>query len=175
VLTISFDPREKPELAALKKRQYRHQYARRSAAGGWHFLTGDEPSIRRVTQAAGFNYKYDTKFDQYVHASGILVLTPQGKISRYFFGLDYAPRDLRLALAEASGGKVGSFTDAILLFCYHYDPDAKKYTLAVTNLVRAGGVVTLAALGAFLFFSVRSERRKAAAAPAPARETLKSP
>src|SRR5262249_5353897 len=121
VVTVSFDAREKPELAAAKKASYVESYGRPTAAGGWHFLTGAQESIDRLTQAVGFRYVYDQKQDQFAHASGIMLLTPQGKIARYFYGIRYPSRDLRLALVEASQGKIGSPVDQVLLFCYHYD------------------------------------------------------
>jgi protein SCO1/2 len=159
ILTISFNPAETSSLAGQKKFQYLRAYRRPGAAEGWHFLTGDETSIRKLTDAVGFRYVADPEFaGQFVHAGGIMVLTPAGKISRYFFGIDYAPKDLRLALAESSDEKIGSLSDTVLLFCFHYDPHTGKYTLAVLNMMKAGGIVTLAALGMFLGLSIRRER-----------------
>jgi protein SCO1/2 len=150
VVIVSFDPREGPELAAAKKASYIESYGRPGAESGWHFLTGEQDAIDRLTQAVGFRYVYDPKQDQFAHASGIVVLTPSGKIARYFYGIRFPARDLRLALVEASEGKVGSPVDQILLLCYHYDPASGKYTPAVMGLVRAAGAFTLLLLGAFL-------------------------
>ncbi len=158
VLTVSFDPSETPDLAAQKKKQYLREYRRPHADEGWHFLTGDQPSIDRLTQAVGFHYKYDPKFDQYVHSSGLTVLTPQGRISKYFFGIGYSSIDLRLALADASGSRVGSPTERILLYCFHYDPSTGRYSLAITRLLRVAGAATIALLATLLFVSLRRER-----------------
>jgi protein SCO1/2 len=168
VLTISFDPRETPELASAKKVVYVEKYGRPGAAGGWHFLTGDQTSIKQLTEAVGFHYNYDPRSDQFAHASGIMVLTPDGKLARYFYGIQYSPRDLRLGLVEASSGKIGSPVDQLLLFCFHYDPTTGQYTPAIMNFVRLAGAATLAALGAFLLKMWRSERRKSRSAPIPA-------
>ena len=160
IITVSFDPSETPELAAAKKRQYLHAYRRPQAEQGWHFLTGSEDSIRKLTAAVGFRYVWDAKFQQFVHASGITLLTPQGKVSRYFFGVEYSVKDLRLSLVEASGGKIGTKTDQILLYCFHYDPAVGRYTLAVTNVLRAGGIVTVIAIGSFVILNLRRERNR---------------
>ena len=167
VLTVSFDPRETPVLAAAKKKTYLERYGRPGAAAGWHFLTGDEPSIKRLTEAVGFRYVYDPKFDQFAHASGIMVLTPRGKIARYFYDIRYSPLDLRLSLVEASENKIGSPVDQVLLFCFHYDPAEGKYGAVVMNFVRLGGGVTLLAVGMFLTVMWRRERRNARAKAAP--------
>ncbi len=160
VVTVSFDARDTPALAAAKKKTYLERYGRSGAAEGWHFLTGTDDSIRRLTEAVGFHYSYDPKLDQFAHASGIMVLTPRGKIARYFFGVDFRARDLRLALVEASENKIGSLEDGILLFCYHYDPATGRYGLVILNLVRLGGVLTMLGLGTFLLLMWRRERRK---------------
>jgi protein SCO1/2 len=157
VVTVSFNPRETPALAAAKKAAYLGRYARPGAAGGWHFLTGEEPSIAALTRAVGFHYTYDPKTNQYAHAAGIMVLTPQGKISRYFYGIEYAPRDLRLGLVEASANKIGSPIDQLLLFCYHYDPAIGKYSAIVMNFVRLGGVITMLALGTLILVLLRRD------------------
>jgi protein SCO1/2 len=164
VVTVSFDPRETPELAAAKKKAYLKRYRQPGGEEGWHFLTGEEPAIRRLTEAVGFHYRYDAANDQFAHASGIMVLTPRGKIARYFYGINYSPRDLRLGLVEASDNKIGSLADQFLLACFHYDPTTGKYGLAVMNLVRLGGVLTLLALGVFYVVQWRRSRRKACAA-----------
>jgi protein SCO1/2 len=149
VVTISFDPRETPALAAAKKKtyvDYLPEAKRAGAAIGWHFLTGDEASIKRITDAVGFRYHWDEATDQFAHASGVFVTTPQGKLSRYFYGIEYAPRDLRLGLIEAADNKIGSRVDQLLLYCFHYDPATGKYGAAVMNLMRVAGVVTVIAI-----------------------------
>ncbi len=161
VLTVSFDPREKPELAAAKKKTYLERYGRAGAGQGWHFLTGDEPAIRRLTDAVGFHYTYDAKNDQFAHASGIMVLTPAGRIARYFYDISYSPRDLRLGLIEASANRIATPGDQILLFCFHYDPLEGKYGPAIINFIRLGGVLTVLSLGTFIGIMVRQERRRA--------------
>ena len=143
VVTLSIDPSETPELAAAKKKAVLAEYGRPTAETGWRFLTGDDASIRSVADAVGFEYRYDAQTRLYSHASGIMVLTPEGRVSRYFFGIEYAPRDLRLALVEASRGKIGTMADAMMLFCYHYDPKQGRYSVAALNLVRLGGVLTV--------------------------------
>ncbi len=158
VVTVSFDPRETPDLAAAKKQTYLSRYGRPGAAAGWHFLTGREPSIRRLAKAVGFRYAYDPTTDQYAHAAGIMIVTPAGKVSRYFYDLRYAGRDLRLGLVEASANQIGSPVDQVLLFCFHYDPIAGKYGVAVMNFIRLGGVLTLVGLCGFIGLQFRRER-----------------
>jgi protein SCO1 len=160
VVTISFDPRETPDLAAAKKKTYVKSYGRSGAAAGWHFLTGKEDAIEKLTKAVGFRYIYDAKQDQYIHTSGIIILTPEGKISRYFYGITYSPVDLRLGLVEASAEKIGSPTDQILLYCCHYDPETGKYTASILNFVRAGGVFTIVAVVGMVWFLMRRNRRR---------------
>jgi protein SCO1 len=160
VVTVSFDPREKPPLAAEKKAMYLTRYGRPGAAEGWHFLTGEEDAIQKLTQAVGFRYRYDPASDQFAHATGIMVLTPEGKISRYFYDVRYSGRDLRLALVEASANKIGSPVDQVLLFCFHYDPTAGKYGVAIMNFVRLGGVFTVIGLFAMFAFLRRGEKRR---------------
>jgi protein SCO1/2 len=160
VLTVSFDPRETPPLAAAKKKTYLERYGRPGAENGWHFLTGEEDSIKRLTQAVGFQYSYDAKNDQFSHASGIMVLTPAGKISRYFYDINYPPRDVRLGLVEASENKIGSPVDQVLLFCFHYDPMQGRYGPVIMNFVRLGGVLTVISLAIFMAILWRQERRK---------------
>ena len=159
VVTVSFNPREKPGLAMNKKRVYVGLYARPGATEGWHFLTGDDASIKRLAQAVGFRYAYDADSDQFAHASGIMVLTPQGKISRYFYGIDYPSRDLRLSLVEASANKIGSPVDQVLLFCYHYDPTTGKYGLVIANVLRLAALAFSLMLGAFLLVMFQRERQ----------------
>jgi protein SCO1/2 len=160
VVTVSFDSRETPDLAAAKKKTYLERYGRAGAAEGWHFLTGGEESIVRLTEAVGFRYTYDARHDQFAHASGIMILTPQGKIARYFYDISYPPRDLRFGLVEASENKIGSPVDRILLYCFHYDPSEGKYGAAIMNIVRLGGALTVLLLGTFLGLLWWQERRK---------------
>jgi protein SCO1/2 len=164
VLTVSFDPREGPELAAAKKRAYVRSYGRSEAERGWHFLTGEETAIRRLTEAVGFRYAFDAETGQFAHASGIMVLTPQGRVARYFYGIEYAPRDLRLGLVEAAQGKIGSPVDQLLLYCYHYDPKTGRYSMLIMNVLRLAGAATVLALGGFMLAMFRRERRKKRAA-----------
>jgi protein SCO1/2 len=158
VLAVSINPRETPELAAAKQKTYVGLYGRPGASGGWHFLTGDEPAIERLAKSVGFRYAYDPVSGQYAHATAIMVLTPEGKISRYFYGIEYPARDLRLGLVEASAGRIGSPADQVLLFCYHYDPTTGKYGLVISNIVRAAGLATALALGIFMLVMFRRER-----------------
>lgn len=158
VVTVSFEPRETPELAAAKKAAYLKRYARPGAEAGWHFLTGEPADITRLTQALGFRYAWDEDRRQYAHPSGIVVLTPDGRIARYLFGIEYAPKDLRFALVEASQGRVGGLVDQAVLYCYQYDPMTGKYGTAVMRILRTAAVVTLAALGTFIFVMWRRER-----------------
>jgi protein SCO1/2 len=151
VVTVSFDPHETPEMAAAKKKDYIGRYGRANAAAGWHFLTGDPDSINALTKAVGFQYQYDPKTNQYAHATAIMVLTPQGRISRYFYGVDFPPKDLRMGLVEASQGKIGNAVDAVLLFCYHYNPETGKYGAMVANILRLAAGATILFLGASLF------------------------
>ncbi|MGI8908387.1 MAG: SCO family protein [Candidatus Sumerlaeaceae bacterium] len=159
VVTISFDPREKPELAADKKKNYLKEYRNEHAKENWHWLTGSEDQIKRVTQAVGFRYVWDQKFQQFAHGSGIMLLTPEGKVSRYFYGIEYSPKDMRLGITEASSGRVGGLADKVLLFCFHYDPSAGKYTMSVLRLMQVGGTITLLALASFLFVMFRKDIR----------------
>lgn len=160
IVTVSFDPRETPSLAAAKKAEYVRRYGRPGAASGWHFLTGEEEAIRRLAQAVGFRYAYDEQSQQYIHASGIMVLTPEGRLARYFYGIEYAPRDVRLGLVEAAAGRIGSPIDQVLLFCYHYDPTTGKYGLLIMNVLRLTGLATVIALGTFIVVMIRRERRR---------------
>ncbi|MBV9125041.1 MAG: SCO family protein [Planctomycetes bacterium] len=158
VLTVSFDPRENPPMAAAKKKNYLLRYGRPGAEEGWHFLTGDKEAIDKLTDAVGFRYTYDPKYDQFAHPSGIMVLTPRGKISRYFYDIHYNPRDLRLGLVEASENKIGSPVDRIiLLYCFHYDPIEGKYGPVIINILRLSGAVTVLVLAIFLGVMWRKE------------------
>jgi protein SCO1/2 len=159
VITVSIDPRDTPASAASKKAMVVQRLARPGVADGWHFLTGEEPSIQRLARSIGLRYGIDAKSDEYLHASGILVLTPRGGISRYFYGIEYSPRDLRLALVEASDNRIGSLVDQVLLRCYRYDSATGTYGLVIMNVVRLAGLATILALGAFVAVMVRRERR----------------
>ncbi len=157
VLTISIDPTESHVLAKTKQEMYVGMYGRAGAAQGWHFLTGDEPQIKRLADAVGFRYAYDPDTKQFAHASGIMVLTSEGKISRYFYGIQYPSRELRLGLVEASEGKIGTPVDQVLLFCYHYDPATGKYGLLISHVIQAGGALTVLILGIGILILFRGE------------------
>jgi protein SCO1/2 len=163
VVAISFDAREndKPDLARNKKASYVERYGRAGADNGWHFLTGTEDSIQKATSAAGFSFKWDDKSDQFAHAAGVMIATPEGKLSRYFFGIDYSPKDVKFGLMESSAKKVGSPADQLLLYCYHYDPATGKYGLAILRVVRLGGIATLLGMGAMAFVFWRRNKKKA--------------
>jgi protein SCO1/2 len=161
VVTVSFDPKETPVLALGKKKAYLERYKRPEAEQGWHFLTGEQASIDALTKAAGFNYSWDEASHQFAHASGIVVTTPAGKVSRYFFGIDYSPRDVKFALIESSNEKIGTLADRLLLYCYHYDPAKGNYGFVAMRAVRIGGAVTILALVGFVFVSLRSDFAKA--------------
>jgi protein SCO1 len=161
IVTVSIDPRDTPAAAAAKKAGYLERYTRTGAAAGWHFLTGDQPSIDRLTRAAGFRYAWDPETKQFAHPTGIIVLTPDGRMARYLFGIEYGPRDLRLAIIEASDGNVGSPVDALLLYCYHYDPMTGRYGVAIMRAMRIAGAATVLTLGGFIVVMLRRERRNA--------------
>ncbi len=158
VITVSFDPRETPAMAAAKKNDYVARYGRANAASGWHFLTGQAPAIDALTKAVGFQYQYDSRTNQYAHATAIVVLTPQGRISRYLYGVDFPPKDLRLALVEASQEKIGNPVDAVLLYCYHYNPQTGKYGAVISNILRLAGAVTILIIGGMLLILWRLDR-----------------
>jgi protein SCO1/2 len=158
VVTVSFNPQETPAIAAAKKQDYLKRYGRPGAASGWHFLTGPAQSINALTNAVGFQYQYDPKLNQFAHATAIMVLTPQGRISRYFYGVDFPPKDLRMGLVEASQGKIGNAVDQVLLYCYHYDPATGKYGAIVSNMLRLGAGFTILMLGLLLFILFRLEK-----------------
>jgi protein SCO1/2 len=160
VLTVSFNPREGPDRAAAKKKSVLEAYERNGAAAGWHFLTGDEASIARLTRAVGFRYVWDAEQKQYAHPTGIVMLTPQGRVSKYFFGIEYAPKDIRFSLIEATDEKIGSTVDQLLLLCYHYDPKTGRYTPAAMRLMRAAAALTLVAMGGFFFLMIRHGKKK---------------
>ena len=150
ILSVSIDPKETTTIAAEKKDNYVRSYRREGGDNGWHFLTGDPQSIDALTRAVGFRYRYDPASDQFAHASGIVVLTPDGRISRYFYGIDYPPRDLRLALVESSQHRIGSLVDQVLLLCFHYDPVTGRYGLVISNVLRLAGLATVLILGTYL-------------------------
>ncbi|HEY0080611.1 MAG TPA: SCO family protein [Pyrinomonadaceae bacterium] len=159
-LTVSFDPRELPELAARKRETYLRRYGRTAdAEAGWHFLTGDEANIRRLTDAVGFQYVWDEGSKQFAHASAIMVVTPEGKLSHYFYGIEYSPKDVRLALVEASRGGIGSRVDQLLLYCYHYDPTTGKFA-AIISMMRVAGLVTLLGIAALMWILWRRQKRE---------------
>ncbi len=160
IVTVSFDSTEGPALAAAKKAKYLEEYHRPGAAASWHFLTGEGPAIRGLTESVGFRYTWDEPTKQFAHASGLIVTTPAGELARYFFGIEYAPRDLRLGLVEASQGKLGNVVDQALLYCFRYDPESGTYAAAALNLVRAGGVVTVILIAVFILWMRRQERRR---------------
>jgi protein SCO1/2 len=158
VVVVSFDPRETPAMAAARRAVVVERYGRPGAGAGFHFLTGEPASIERATRAAGFRYVWDEETRQFAHPAGIVVLTPDGRLARYLFGLEYGARDLRLALVEASEGRVGSVVDRVLLYCYHYDPMRGRYGLVVMRALRLAGVATVLAIGSFIVVMVRRER-----------------
>lgn len=155
VLTVSIDPTDTPRLASAKHDLYTGIYNRPGGAQGWHFLTGEEPQIKALADSVGFRYAYDPDSRQYAHASAIMVLTPEGKVSRYFYGIEYPTRDLRLGLVEASEGKIGSPVDEILLFCYHYDPHIGKYGLVISRVMKLAGALTVLVIALGIFFLSR--------------------
>jgi protein SCO1/2 len=163
-VTVSFEPKDTPQLARAKRDVYAGQYGRPGAADHWHFLTGKQSSIEALTNAVGFRYAYDSSIRQYAHAAAILILTADGRIDRYFYGVQYPARDVRLGLVEASQGKIGSLTDQALLYCYQYDPMTGRYGLVVMNVLRAAGGLTVLILGIFMTLMFLRERRRASGA-----------
>jgi len=159
VVALSFDPRETPEMARAKKQTYMKDYNRPGTEKGWHFLTGDEAASKALAASVGFRFVYDTMTNQYAHGSGIILLTPEGRTSRYFFGIDYPARDVKLGLVEASNKRIGSAIDQVELYCFHYDPANGKYGLVIMNLLRLGGLLTLGLLGGFMIVMFRRDFR----------------
>jgi protein SCO1/2 len=155
VLTVSFDPKDTPELAGAKKAEYLRRYGRPGAASGWHFLSGPQSSIDALTKAAGFQYQYDPKSGQFAHATAIMVLTPEGKIAQYYYGVEFAPKDLRLGLIQASQNKIGTVVDQVLLYCYHYNPDTGKYGAIISRVLQLAAGATVLILGTFLIVMFR--------------------
>jgi len=162
VVALSFDSREndKPELAKNKKASYMERYGRPGSENGWHFLTGTQESIDKVAQASGFSYKWDERSNQFAHAGGIMIATPEGKLSRYLYGIDYAPKDLKFGIMESAVSKVGSPADQLLLYCFHYDPATGKYGLSILRVMRLGGIATILGLGMMVFVFWRRNKRK---------------
>jgi protein SCO1/2 len=171
IVTVSFNPKDTPATASAKKATYLERYTHPGAAAGWHFLSGDQASIDRLTKAAGFRYVWDDKTKQFAHPTGVIVLTPEGRLARYLFGIEYGPRDLRYALVEASDGNVGNPVDTLLLYCYHYDPMTGRYGLVVMRALRISGVATVLMLGTFIVVMIRREKHAAPAAPGTAPST----
>lgn len=155
VLTISFDPKDTPEIATSKKAQILNRYKRAGAADGWHFLTGPQESITALTKVVGFQYQYDSKTDQFAHSTAIMVLTPEGKIAQYYYGVEFPPKDLRLALIQASQNKIGNLADQIVLYCYHYDPNTGKYSAIISRIIQLSGGATILGLGTVLLVLFR--------------------
>ena len=158
LLVISFDPGETPALALNKKNAYFERYRRPGAERGMHFLTGRPESIKQITDAVGFKYAYDAAIDQFAHPAVLTVLTSTGTVSQYLYGIEFAPKDLRLALVDAGQGHVGTAVDQVLLYCYHYDPETGKYGFVIMNVIRLGGILTVAVLGIFIARNVRGRR-----------------
>jgi len=159
IVAVSFDPRETPEMAAAKKQTYVKDYDRPNGANGWHFLTGSEGASRALADSVGFHYAYDANANQYAHGSAIILLTPDGRSARYFYGINYPERDLRLGLVEASNNRIGSAIDQVLLYCYHYDPSNGKYGLVIMNALRLGGLLTVGLLAIFMIVMFRRDFR----------------
>lgn len=159
ILTISFDPADTPGEAVIKRNHYSHSYSSKAGTGGWHFLTGTEASIQALTQAVGFHYRWDSVNKMFIHASGIMILTPEGRLARYLYGVEYEPKDLKLGLIESSHNRIGSPVDQILLFCYHYDPKTGKYGAVVVNTLKIGAILMLILMAAGMFFLWRQDLR----------------
>ena len=155
VLTVSFDPKDTPESATEKKAEMLKHYKRDGAAGGWHFLTGSQESIDALTKAVGFQYQYDNTTDQFAHTTGLMILTPDGKVAQYYYGVNFPPRDVRLGLIQASEGKIGSLADQVLLYCYHYDPKTGKYSAMINRIIQLGGGLTILSIGTVLLVLLR--------------------
>lgn len=159
VVTVSFDPRETTEMAAAKKRDIMKRYGRANSDQGWHFLTGKADQIEALTKAVGFQFQFDPKTDQYAHAAAIVMLTPDHRVSGYFYGVEFSPKDLRLGLVQASQNRIGNIGDQVLLYCYHYDPRTGKYGAVIGNILKLAGLATVLILGTFMFVMFRADRR----------------
>ncbi len=157
IVSVSINPRETPQIASLTKKSFVKRYARPGVDQAWHFMTADEAAIQTLTETVGFRYAYNADLDEYAHPAAIMVLTPEGKVAQYLYSPVYSATDLRLALVESSQNKIGTVVDKVLLYCYRYDPTAGKYSAAILNIIRLGGVVTMLALGVFLFVSLRHD------------------
>jgi protein SCO1/2 len=162
-VAVSFDPRETPEIAAEKRKVYVGRYHRDGGEQGFHFLTGKDAEIKALTEKVGFRYVWDDHSKQFAHGSGLILVTPEGKVAQYYYGIEYSPNDMRLGIIEASKGKLGNVVDAVLLYCYHYDPVTGKYGARIVNAMRIGAAMTMLLLGTFIVVSLRAERRKPAA------------
>lgn len=160
VVAVSIDPRETPQMAAAKKAAYIKEYNRAGAEQGWHFLVGDQENITKLADAAGFRYAWDERSQQYAHATAIMLLTPEGKLAQYYYGIEYSPRDLRFGLVQASQGRIGTLVDSVLLYCYHYDPTTGKYGLVVTRALQLGAGATLLLVGGFMFIMFKADLKK---------------
>ena len=158
VVTVSIDPRETPQLAANKKAMYLKRLGNPEAGKGWHFLTGEQTQIAALANATGWHYRYDPKLDQFAHAAGIILITPEGKIAQYYYGVEYSARDMRLGIVEASQNKIGSLADEVLLYCYHYDPRTGRYGATITNIMRLAGIATVIVLGGAIVLLFRKEK-----------------
>jgi protein SCO1 len=159
VVTVSVDPRDTPEMAKAKKASYLKEYNRPGADDGWHFLTGNQENVAKLAKAVGWKYRWDPKMNQFIHAAGIMLVTPQGKLAQYYYGIEYSPKDLRLGLIEASQDKIGNLVDQVVLYCYHYDPKTGKYGAVVQNMLRVGGAATILLLGGFIVLMFRRDAR----------------
>jgi len=159
IIAVSFDGRETPEMAAAKKQTYVQGYGRPGAERGWHFLTGEEASSRALADAVGFHYVYDSMTNQYAHPSAIMIVTPTGQVARYFYGVEYPPRDIRLGLVEASENRIGTAVDQVMLYCFHYDPANGKYGMVIMNVLRLTGLLTVGALATFMIVMFRRDFR----------------
>jgi protein SCO1 len=166
-VTVSFDPRETPDLARAKKRVFVDRYGRPGADEGWHFLTGSQQSVDALTKAVGFNYAWDRQSNQFAHAAAIMVITPDGHIAQYFYGVEYSPKDLRFGLVQASQNRIGNVVDQILLYCYHYDPRTGKYGAIISRALSIGGGLTVLILGGFLIIMFRLEPQRSRATHGP--------
>lgn len=157
VVTVSIDPRDTPEMAKAKKASYLKEYNRPGAEDGWHFLTGDPETVAKLAKAAGWKYRWDPKLNQFIHAAGIMLVTPQGKLAQYYYGIEYSPKDLRLGLIEASQDKIGNLVDQVVLYCYHYDPNTGKYGAVIANMLHIAGAATVLLLGGFIVLMFRRD------------------
>jgi protein SCO1/2 len=158
IVTVSFNPAEDAHLATQKKKVYLERYGRAGAESGWRFLTGEESAIRALADSVGFRYTYDAATQQFAHGSAIMVVTPEGVLSRYYFGIEYPTKDLRLSLVEASDNKIGTVFDQVMLYCFHYDPEQGKYGLVIMNVIRVAGLATLFVMGTFMLVMFRRDR-----------------